>query len=678
MSVPHTPPDSGLLSRVRTRAAAYYEAAILARLRIWQIMPLAGWPRLVGLGLVSLVLGLLPLVFMVATSTMIGGVPQAVAQGIGSPEWDRLVELFLVAAGGFVAAQILAPVQHMAGLAVQRAVDGKVRDQAVAAVTGSVGIAALEDGEVLATFSEARMRFENNWHTPGNAVAGMLYLIARYTQLVGLLIMVWILLGAWIALGMAVGILTLRTGNRGGLRSYSRLWRTNGHLRRRLVYFRDVGMGSLAAKELRVFGSMPWITAGHQKAHHDFADPVDRERRRIYFKPYLVYTAIALAAIMWALYSLTSAAAGTGDAPGELAIGTMSLTAFTLGLQALIGALMLGRDYPESDPPTQFGMNALSAIRDVERAVVEADNAPRGNTPVPAGAPRTSIEFRDLHFSYPGAHETVFAGLNLTIEAGQTTAIVGVNGAGKTTLMKLLARLYEPTSGGIYVDGVNIAEIELAQWRRTLSVVFQDFVRYEFSAADNIAMGAAFDAPDRGAIESAAAKTGMLETLADAPLGLDTILARAYKDGIDLSGGQWQRVAIARSLYAVDKGARVLVLDEPTAALDVRAEAEFFDQFMELTQGLTTVLISHRFSSVRRADHIVVVEDGRVVEQGSHAELTSTDSRYKRLFELQARRFREGLDADDDADADAMEDAESGQLASGQLASGQLASGEGA
>ncbi len=630
---------------------------MLARLRIWRIMPLAGWGRVTGLIAVSLVLGALPLVFMVTTSAMIGHVPDAVAGGVGSAPWDQVVRLFLIAAGAFVVTQILAPVQHMVGLAVQRHVDGAVRDQAVAAVTGSVGIAALEDGEVLSTFSEARMRFENNWHTPGNAVAGMLYLFARYTQLVGLLVIVWILLGPWIAIAMTVGILVLRTGNRGGLRAYSRLWATNGHLRRRLLYFRDLSMGPLASKEIRVFGSMPWVTKRHEVAHHAFADPVDRERRRIYFKPYLVYTAIALVAILWALVSLTTRAAGTGTDAGQLASGVMTLTQFTLGLQALLGALMLARDYPESDTSTQFGMNALTAIREVERAVVAADTAPRGTGQLPPDAPVRSIEFRDLHFSYPGAREAVFSGLNLTLEAGLTTAIVGVNGAGKTTLMKLLARLYEPTQGGIYVDGVNIADIELTEWRRTLSVVFQDFVRYEFTAADNIAMGAAFEPADRAAIEAAAAKTGMLETLADAPKGLDTILARAYEDGIDLSGGQWQRVAIARSLYAVDKGARVLVLDEPTAALDVRAEAEFFDQFVELTKGLTTVLISHRFSSVRRADHIVVVEEGRVVESGAHHELMAADSRYRRLFELQARRFREGLDADDDADAEVMEGA---------------------
>lgn len=617
-------------------------------------MPLAGWWRVAALAGLGLVLGSLPVVFMIATSRMIGGVPGAVEAGVGSPEWGALVSLFLVAAGAFLIQQVLAPVQQLLGLSVQRAVDGQVRDQAVASLTSAVGIGALEDGEVLSTFSQARMRFENNWQTPGNAVAGMLYLVARYTQLVVLIVIVWQLFGAPITVAMIVAIAVLRTGNRGGLRAYSRLWGENGHLQRRLNYLRDITIGSSAAKEIRVFGSMRWLGRHHEKAYHEFADPVDRERRRIYFKPYLVYTAIAVAATAWALVSLVTRAAGSGNDVGELVSGDMTLTQLTLGLQALVGALMLARDYPESDPPTQFGMNALTAIRDVERAVTEGDRAPRGTAPVPSGTPLHSIEFRDLSFSYPGAGHVVFDGLNLTLEAGRTTAIVGVNGAGKTTLMKLLARLYEPTSGGIYVDGTNIVEFDLTEWRRTLSVVFQDFVHYELSAADNISFGDAFVPADRAAVEAAAAKTGMLDTLADAPLGLDTILARAYQDGIDLSGGQWQRVAIARSLYAVDKGARVLVMDEPTAALDVRAEAEFFDQFVELTGGLTTLLISHRFSSVRRADHIVVIEEGHVIEEGSHEALMATDSRYRLLFELQARRFREGLDADHDADADAM------------------------
>ena len=626
----------------------------MARLRIWRIMPLAGAWRVASLVALGLVLGSLPIVYMVATSRMIGRVPDAVVAGTGSDAWDELVTLFLVGAGAFVLQQILAPVQGMLGLAIQREVDGKIRDRAVASLSASVGIAALEDGATLSKFSEARARFENNFHTPGNAVAGMLYLIARYVQLIALLVIVWMLFGVAIAVAMTIAIAILRTGNRGGLRRYSAIWRDNGHLRRRVMYMRDVTMGSLAAKEIRVFGSMSWLSGQHETAFREFADPIARERRRLYFKPYLVYTSIALVAVIWALVFLVSRAAGSGDDAGGLATGDMTLTQLTLGLQALIGALLLARDYPESDPPTQFGMNALTALLEVEQTVRETDTAPRGTTPVPAGAPVESIEFRDLHFSYPGANEVVFEGLNLTLEAGKTTALVGVNGAGKTTLMKLLARLYEPTSGGIYVDGINIAGLELAQWRRTLSVVFQDFVHYELSAADNVSFGAAFEAPDREAVERAAAATGMLETLEGAPHGLDTVLARGYAEGIDLSGGQWQRVAIARSLYALDKGARVLVLDEPTAALDVRAEADFFDRFVELTEGTTTLLISHRFSSVRRADRIVVIEHGRVVEQGSHDELMATPTHYRTLFELQARRFREGLDTDDDADADAM------------------------
>ncbi|WP_430867478.1 ABC transporter ATP-binding protein [Demequina aurantiaca] len=639
---------------MRERAAEYWDAAFLARVRIWQIMPLAGWGRVAALIVIGLVLGALPIVFMLATSAMIGNVPDAVGGGEGSAAWNELVRLFLIAAVAFLLQQVLAPVQQLLGLSVQRTVDGRIRDQAVASVTSSVGISALEDGEVLGKFSEARMRFENNFHTPGHAVAGMLYLFARYVQLFALLVIIWIIFGALTAIAMTVAIATLRVGNRAGLRVYSALWRSNGHLRRRLVYLRDITMGSVAAKELRVFGSMAWMTKRHEDAFHEFADPVDRERRRIYFKPYLVYTAIALVTVTWALVSLVSRAAGTGAAPGELATGAMSLTALTLGLQALIGSLMLARDYPESDTSTQFGMNALTAIREVEDTVRDTDTAPRGTTDVPRHAPQSSIEFRGLHFAYPGTNQPVFSGLDLTIESGKTTAIVGINGAGKTTLMKLLARLYEPDAGGIYVDGVDIREFDLEQWRRTLSVVFQDFVHYEVSAADNVAFGAAFAPEDRDAVKAAAAATGMLDTLTDAPAGLETTLARAYKDGIDLSGGQWQRVAIARSLYALSKGARVLVLDEPTAALDVRAEAEFFDQFVELTEGVTTLLISHRFSSVRRADQIVVIEAGHVIERGTHGELLSADTHYKRLFDLQARRFHDGLDADDEADADAM------------------------
>jgi ABC-type multidrug transport system fused ATPase/permease subunit len=211
-------------------------------------------------------------------------------------------------------------------------------------------------------------------------------------------------------------------------------------------------------------------------------------------------------------------------------------------------------------------------------------------------------------------------------------AIVGVNGAGKTTLMKLLCRLYDPTDGGIEVDGVDLREIALTSWRERVTAVFQDFVRYERSLRDNVAPHGAPDDVIEEALRQAGA-TGLAD--------LDTVLARGYAGGTDLSGGQWQRIALARALSAVALGAGVVVLDEPTAQLDVRGEAEIFERLLAATRSCTTVLISHRFSTVRHADRICVLEHGKVVELGSHDELMAAGGRYRTMFELQASRFEE-------------------------------------
>jgi ATP-binding cassette subfamily B protein len=236
-------------------------------------------------------------------------------------------------------------------------------------------------------------------------------------------------------------------------------------------------------------------------------------------------------------------------------------------------------------------------------------------------------------------------GLDLVVPAGTSLAIVGANGAGKTTLVKLLARLYEPTAGRILVDGVDVRDLDVTSWRARLAVIFQDFVRYELPAADNVGLGGLPRAGDRRALETAASRAGTLEMIEGLPKGWNTVLARAYTDGCDLSGGEWQRVALARALFAVEAGATVLALDEPTANLDVRAEAELFDRLLDLTSDasragpLTTLLISHRFSTVRRAGRICVLAGGRVVELGTHDELMAVGGRYARMFGLQAARF---------------------------------------
>jgi ATP-binding cassette, subfamily B, bacterial len=246
------------------------------------------------------------------------------------------------------------------------------------------------------------------------------------------------------------------------------------------------------------------------------------------------------------------------------------------------------------------------------------------------GAPAREVRFRDVTFAYEGAAEPVLAGFDLTIPAGSSLAIVGQNGAGKTTLAKLLCRLYDPQSGAIEVDGLDLRELDLDAWRARLTAVFQDFIRFELPLRDNVAPAGANDDDVRAALAGAGA----------AQLGeLDTILARGYPGGTDLSGGQWQRVALARALCAVQRGAGLVLLDEPTAQLDVRGEAEIFERILDATRGVTTILISHRFSTVRKADRICVLERGRAVELGTHDELIARAGRYRTMFELQASRF---------------------------------------
>jgi ABC-type multidrug transport system fused ATPase/permease subunit len=258
-----------------------------------------------------------------------------------------------------------------------------------------------------------------------------------------------------------------------------------------------------------------------------------------------------------------------------------------------------------------------------------------GNRPADA-APAREIRLRDVTFAYsagasaPSSSSPVLKHFDLTIPAGSSLAIVGQNGAGKTTIAKLLCRLYDPQSGAIEIDGIDLRELDLASWRSRVAAVFQDFIRLELPLRDNVAPAGAPDDVVCSALESAGAAN-----LA----ALDTVLARGYDGGTDLSGGQWQRIALARALAAVKLGAGVVLLDEPTAQLDVRGEAEIFDRLLAATRHCTTILISHRFSTVRHADRICVLEHGRVIELGTHDELMALAGRYRTMFDLQAQRF---------------------------------------
>ncbi len=270
----------------------------------------------------------------------------------------------------------------------------------------------------------------------------------------------------------------------------------------------------------------------------------------------------------------------------------------------------------------------VAAVLRLDSAMAPAGALPSGSRPAD-GMPARTIRFRDVTFAYPNG-APVLERFDLTIPAGSSLAIVGQNGAGKTTVAKLLCRLYDPQGGAIEVDGVDLRDLSLDGWRTRLTAVFQDFIRFELSLRENVAPAGA---PDE-AVCSALASAGASDLA-----GLDTILARGYEHGTELSGGQWQRVALARALCAVRLGATVVLLDEPTAQLDVRGEAEIFDRILSATRHCTTILISHRFSTVRHADRICVLEHGRVVELGTHDELMARGGRYRTMFDLQAQRF---------------------------------------
>ncbi|NBE96650.1 ABC transporter ATP-binding protein [Nonomuraea sp. KC401] len=601
--------------------------------RVVRLVPLAGPALLSAMVPVNLALGALPVVFVVAAAHLLAEVPAAVAAGAGSPAVDRLLTAFAVAAAAFLLREILSPLQESLGELAARRVDGLMYDRLMATALRPRGLAALEDQRVLEALRLASRELEYGVQSPGQACAGALALLARVTELCCCLVAIGAAFSWWAALGLAAVVLLFRHGQRGGLRRYARARVALADEERRIDYLRRLVIEPGAGKEIRVFGLIRWLSGMLEDAYHGWLRPLWAARRRAYVWPFVWFTAAGTAvtvAVFWAV--------------GTTAADRLALTGFLIVMQAALGALRLGEHYSEVDLQTEVGMRAHEAAERFAaridaypggRESETADGPPAGEVPDPVHA----IRFDQVRFGYPGGRGRVLDGLDLTIPAGRCTAIVGMNGAGKSTLVKLLCRLYDPDGGTIRVDGIDIASFPVTAWRRKLSVVFQDFARYEVSAAENIGFGAVGALDDRAGIEAAARTAGVPAVLGAAPGGLDVPLARHLSGGADLSGGQWQRIALARTLFALRHGSPVIVLDEPTASLDVRAETRFFDEFAELTQGATTLLISHRFATVRRADLIVVLAGGRCVEQGGHDELMARDGRYAHMFRLQAHRF---------------------------------------
>ncbi|MCF3974489.1 ABC transporter ATP-binding protein [Paracoccus salsus] len=404
---------------------------------------------------------------------------------------------------------------------------------------------------------------------------------------------------------------------------YEMNWRRAPERRER-DYLRMIGATSDSAKEVKIFGLNRFLRDRYlELAERFYAENRAINRRQLVAMAVLtgIGTLCYYGAYLWII--------------GRTLTGTLSLGDLTF----LSGSFLRLRGLIEGLLASFSGMAAQALyLDDLYRFFDERPGIASLPDARPVPNPiLTGITFEDVGFRYPEAGRWAVRHLSFHLRAGETVALVGENGAGKTTIVKLLARLYEPTEGRILLDGRDLREYDVDQLRAAIGVIFQDFVRYAMSASDNIAAGRIEARADRARVVTAAERALADRVIAKLPAGYDQMVGKRFARGMELSGGEWQKLAIARAYM---REAQVLILDEPTAALDARAEFEVFQRFKELSAGRTAVLISHRFSSVRMADRIIVLEDGRVQDEGTHETLVAREGRYRELFELQAQGYR--------------------------------------
>lgn len=576
-----------------------------------------------GLVVWVLVAGVAPLAMLAAMGWTTGRIPDAVREGMGSPAGTRLLVSLAATSALVLVTMVTGPVGDALGGVAKDRLTHAVQRRLMQAVAGPAGIGHLEDSRNLDRIEFAQGSLANT--AVGEGPGTLARLLAN--RLSGALACVMVGTFRW---WLGVGLLCVWSVNRVPLRRrmvmIARTIAGEAPVLRRAMYFQQLASRPAAAKELRVFGLADWTVA-------HFRDEFVKGWSRVWaLQSRQLVNLVAIGVGMVAVYGVAYAV--VAHAALEHTIGLAQATTLlpVIAMTSQVGLI------DPADDQLNFALAGLPDLEALEVQLAVPVAGPAG-CPLPAPQLERSVQFECVGFGYPDSTAPVFHALDLELPAGRSTAIVGANGAGKSTIVKLLARLHEPDSGRILVDGTDLASCDARAWQRQVAVVFQDFTQYPLSAADNVAFGAVEHGLDRVGLDAAAQRAGAHDIVHSLDAGWDTILSRSFTGGTDLSGGQWQRLALARALFGVDHGAQILVLDEPTAWLDAQGEAEFFDRFLDITRGLTTLVISHRFSTVRRADHIVVIDDGVAVEEGTHDLLVEAGGPYAQAFRLQAARF---------------------------------------
>ncbi len=568
-----------------------------------------------------------------ATGRFLSQLPEAVRQGPGSLPGREVRSALLLITGAVFGSQLVGPLQQAVLFGLQRKFEAYLSRRLMTATVALPGLAYFEDPAFRDELAVA------HWigYGPVHTLQFLSQMLQQATQLVAMAAVAATYAG-WVPLVVLVSAIP------GGLASWRfesitglARWRRSEDTRR-ADYYRNLAVTREPGKELRIFSLPGWAKA--RQSRHWLAG----------VKEMLALRRKGLIAVLWLHALAVGGLAFTyivmlrSTIDGRTSVGRFTAASIaTVGLSTAV--VMLFREASRARR-SSFYMPSAMRVLGLAKADPRLDIA--GTRPARQPV-KTGIRFDGVSFVYPGTDRGVLDRLDLDIDTGTSIALVGENGAGKTTLIKLLCRFYDPTEGRITVDGIDIREFDLDDYRSRLAVIFQDFVHYQLSARDNVGFGALASAGDGAAgelhdplsvLRQAASRVGILEQIEALPDGWDTPLAREF-GGVDLSGGEWQRVALARAMMGqIGRDADLLVLDEPTASLDVRVENELYGHFADLSRGRTTLLVSHRFSTVRMAGRIVLLAGGRVVEDGSHTDLVAAGGRYAELYEIQASHYR--------------------------------------